>query len=145
MACKNTRKTRMVSEAVSESGLRSEPREVCAPVLGVAGCTWTIPRPPEGLKGQVQWGWAIGAVRVQNSRAERLGRSSTQLWGLRGLPRGCVARRLCRCWSPRPRAPGVGCVTRQGLPPPPPPPVRPEPGTASHGHRLGSQQRLLND
>lgn len=45
MACKNTRKTRMVSEAVSESGLRSEPREVCVPVLGVAGCMWTIPRP----------------------------------------------------------------------------------------------------
>lgn len=102
MACKNTRKTGMVSEAVSESGLRSEPREVCAP------CCWLHvdhPLTPGSLKGQVPWGRATGAVRAQNSRAERLGRSSAQPWGPRGLPRGRVARRLCRCWSPRPRAP----------------------------------------
>ena len=37
------------------------------------------------------------------------------------------------------------CDAPRAAPAPPPTPVGPEPGTASHGHRLGSQQGLLND
>lgn len=82
MACKDTHKTWMVSEAVSESGLRSEPREVCVPVLGVAGCTWTDPQESEwvgavktdlrGREGTMQQSGTPGEAQRSARGPERL-------------------------------------------------------------------------
>ena len=84
MAYKDTHKTWMVSEAVSESGLRSKPREVCVPVLGVAGCTWTDPQEsewvgavkmgPRGHEGTMQQSGTLGEAQCSAGGPERLSR-----------------------------------------------------------------------
>lgn len=138
MAYKDTHKTRMASEAVSESGLRSEPREVCVPVLGVAGCTWTDPQESEWV-GAVKTGPRGGEGMMQQSGVP--GEAQHSAGGPSRLARGPRSRDACRCWSPRPRAPRVRRVTRPG----PSSPAPPAPGPVSRGHRLGSQQEVSTD